>query len=121
MNPIPDYSQPPREVPPYLYYLLGLPSSATRDELANEWTNQVVPLMNAGPRALFERESMQLVAAGIPADRARRLYKQTKRGQQLVAAMDREGKARARAAAATPPFLKSKPGVTAPQTQNTKK
>ena len=101
----PDYSQPPRDLPVYVRYLLGLSSDATAAEINSAWLDQVVPLINSGPKALFERESIQLVAAGIPGTQAIRLFKGTRRGKQLIEAMDREGRARARALTAKPPFV----------------
>jgi hypothetical protein len=97
-----DLSKPPRDVHVLVKYLLGLPQDATQQELESEWANQVVPLMNVGPSHLFDREATQLMAAGIPGEKARRLFKQTKRGAKLAAAADREGKIRAQKAAATP-------------------
>jgi hypothetical protein len=103
-----DLSKPPRDVHLLVKYMLGLPQDATRQELENEWANQVVPLLNVGPSHLFERESNQLMAAGVPGDKARRIFKQTRRGQQLRNAADREGKIRAQKAAATPEHLLKK-------------
>lgn len=104
-----DLSQPPRDTHVLVKYLLGLPQDATRQELENEWTNQVVPLMNVGPSHLFDREALQLMAGGLTGDQARRVFKQTRRGQQLWKAAEREGKLRASKAAATPQFPKGKP------------
>ena len=104
----PDYSQPPQNAPPYLYYLLGLPSDATGTELANQWTNQVVPLMAVGPKHLFDREAMQMMGGGISGISARRIFKLTDRGAMLSNSAEREAKARQRAASAVPPFLKTK-------------
>jgi pyrroline-5-carboxylate reductase len=108
MNGSSDFSQPPRDVPLFVKYLLGLSSDASRQEIEQEWTNQVVPLMNVGPSHLFDTLANSLMAAGIPGDQARRLFKKTNRGQKLLAAVDREGKIRARKTLATPPFLKGK-------------
>lgn len=113
-----DFSQPPSDVPDYLKFLLGLPSDATREQLANEWSNQVVPLLNSGPIHLFQKEAMALMAAGIPGEQARRLYKATKRGQQLWNAADREGKIRARLSTAKPPFLQKQGPITAAKSQS---
>ncbi len=119
MNTSPDHSQPPQDVPDYLKFLLGLSSDCTREELANEWANCVVPLLNRGPIHLAEREAMHLTGAGLTGEQARRVYKQTTRGKKLFAAAEREGQIRARAAAATPAFLKSKPN--SPTLPNKKK
>ncbi len=104
----PDYYLPPRYVPVHVKYLLGLARDASLQEVKDEWVNQIVPLMNVGPQFLFDREANQIMAGGITGDQARRIFKQTKRGAQLWNAIDREGKARARANAATPPFTKEK-------------
>ncbi len=102
-----DHSRPPRVVPLYVKYLLGCSQDASREEVTNAWTSQVIPLTNRGPIAVFDREALQLMAAGVSGADARRLYKKTARGQQLWDAADREGKIRARAAAGTPAFLSS--------------
>ena len=104
-----DLSKPPRDVHVLVKYLLGLPQDATRQELESEWASQVVPLMNVGPSHIFNREATQLMAAGIPGERARRLYKQTSRGTKLADAADREGKIRAQKAVAHPHFSPKKP------------
>jgi hypothetical protein len=99
-------SKPPRDVHVLFKYLLGLPSDASQQEIENEWANTCVPLINRGPLHLFDREALQLMAGGLTGDQARRVFKQTRRGQQLWNSADREGKIRASKAAATPPFLK---------------
>jgi hypothetical protein len=103
-----DLSRPPSNPHVLLKYLLGLPQDANQKEVENEWGNQVLPLVNSGPIALFDREALQLMAGGLSGDQARRVFKQTKRGAKLWDAAEREGKIRARKAA-TPPFLKPKP------------
>lgn len=89
----------------YVKYLLGLSQDASREEIAREWGAQIVPLMAAGPKFLFDREFMQLMAGGLTGPQSRRVFKTTKRGAMLCDSAEREGKARARAAAAKPPFL----------------
>ncbi len=106
MNTAPQFSTPPNDPPVYLKYLLGLSSDCSKEELQNAWSHQVTPLENSGPIHLFQKEAMALMAAGIPGEQARRLYKATKRGQQVWDAAEREGRVRARAAAAKPPFIK---------------
>jgi len=101
-----DETQPPSNVPNYLKYLLGLSQDSTRKEIEDAWAQQVIPLLNAGPVALFDREALQLMAAGISGEKARRVFKQTRRGSNLFAAAEREAKARQRAAASKPPFVK---------------
>ena len=103
----PDYSQPPNDVPVYVKYLLGLSQDCSREELANEWTNQIGRLMGAGPQHLFDRESLQLMAGGLTGEQARRVFKQTKRGQMLADSAEREGKARARQKRSALPFMNS--------------
>jgi hypothetical protein len=91
-----DFSTPPREVPAFVLYLLGLPIDASRDEIVTAWTSQVVPLMNDGPKVLFDREGNQLMAAGITGIQAQRIFRKTARGAQLLNAADRDLKARMR-------------------------
>lgn len=103
--------QPPRQPPLYLLYLLGLPQSCTREELSAEWDSQVVPLLNIGPQFLWDRSVRELMAAGAPATKVERIFKQTRRGAKLFDSIDREAKARARLAGIQkPPFLE-KPAI----------
>jgi hypothetical protein len=96
--------QPPRNPPSYLKYLCGLPQDASRKEFEDAWRAQVEPLVAIGPKFLYDNEVRRLMAAGVPATKAERIFLQTSRGQMLRNAIDREGKARARAAAQKPPF-----------------
>ncbi|GEM_PF-2954854 len=103
-NPV--YSQPPRDLPVYVKLLLGLPSDATREEIANEWNNQVVPLLAAGPKFLWDREVTQMMSAGVAATKVHTIFKQTRRGAMLFDSIDREAKARVRQQQSKPPFAK---------------
>lgn len=102
---LPDHSQPPRDLPIWGKYILGLASDASKDEIAAAWNATVVPLMGIGPEFLFNREANQIMAAGLTGTQARRLFKSTKRGAMLADHAEREGKARERAKNAKPPFL----------------
>ena len=103
----PDYSSPPRDLPVYVRYLLGLPQDSTLEEIRREWANQVVPLMNIGPQHLFDREAVQLMGGGLSGIQARRVFKQTKRGAFLAGSAERESVARERSKRARPPFART--------------
>ncbi len=103
-----DYSQPPRDLPVYLKFLLGLSSDASREEIDREWAAQIIPLMNSGPQALFDREAMQLMGSGLTGPQARRVFQQSKRGAMLADSAEREADARRRSEQSKPPFLQGK-------------
>jgi hypothetical protein len=108
MNPA-DFSTPPKgEIPLVVKYLMGLPQDASRQEVEREWGAQVVPLVNLGPQALFDREAEMLMAAGLTGPQARRVFKATKRGQMLADSSERDAKARVRAQQSKPGFLRTK-------------
>jgi hypothetical protein len=108
----------PNPAPRYLKLLLGLPSDASGDEVRQQWDLQVIPLLDKGPKVLFQDLVNHTVrAGGIPLDKAWRIVSQTTRGQLLKNSWERESKFRQRAAGALPPFLK--PPYLKPQNKKT--
>ena len=96
---------PPQNPPKYLLYLLGLPSDASPKELQDAWNEQSAVIEN-GPEGMFYREMMQLMRAGIPADKVQLAFKGTSRGQFLWNSMQREAAARQRQQASQLLFVK---------------
>ena len=98
--------QPPRQPPLYLKYLMALPQDCTREEFENAWRTEVEPLIANGPAHLWNFHVRQLMTAGLPASKCDRALSHTRFGQSLKNSVEREAKARARAAAnpTKPPF-----------------
>ena len=106
MNASDSTTTPPQNPPKYLLYLLGLPSDASPNEFLDAW-NENASVIENGPQALWQRESVQMMRAGIPADKVHFAMKETPRGQFLWNSTQREAAARQRAKSSTLPFAKN--------------